>query len=93
MTEPGQPLDDIMASIRRAVENSPLLPDPAAERADEAMPEPLPAPPALPLTPELTVDQLVRSLLEPHLKAWLEANLPEMVERLTRAEIARLTGH
>jgi len=41
----------------------------------------------------LTVNQLVRSLLEPQLKAWLDANLPEMVERLTSAEIARLTGH
>lgn len=40
----------------------------------------------------LTLDALVRSMLEPMLKAWLDANMPEIVERLAQSEIKRLTG-
>ena len=93
MTESQLPLDDILASIRRAVQDGPALPDenaPVSAPSDHA---PIAPAPLAPLTAELTVEQLVRSLLEPQLKAWLDANLPELVERLTRAEIARLTGH
>ncbi len=95
MTEPAAPpLDDIMAAIRRAVQDGPALPDPEAPGQGGAVPAAaVAAVAAVPLTPALTVEQLVRSLLEPQLKAWLDANLPELVERLTRAEIARLTGH
>lgn len=39
-----------------------------------------------------TVDELVRSELRPLLKAWLDENLPPLVERLVRAEINRLIG-
>jgi len=42
--------------------------------------------------PGLTLDGLVRSMLEPMLKAWLDANMPEIVERLAQSEIKRLTG-
>lgn len=93
MTEPQPPLDDILASIRRAVQDGAAMPETEAPPAEHtAGPAPM-APPLVPLTAELTVEQLIRSLLEPQLKAWLDANLPELVERLTRAEIARLTGH
>lgn len=39
-----------------------------------------------------TLDGLVRSMLAPMLQAWLDANMPEIVERLAQAEIKRLTG-
>ncbi len=37
-----------------------------------------------------TLEDVVRDLLRPLLKAWLDENLPEIVERLARAEIARV---
>jgi hypothetical protein len=38
-----------------------------------------------------TLDDLVREMLRPMLKAWLDDNLPVMVERLVRAEIERVS--
>ena len=35
-------------------------------------------------------DGLVREMLRPMLKQWLDDNLPAMVERLVRAEIQRV---
>jgi cell pole-organizing protein PopZ len=37
-----------------------------------------------------TLDDLVREMLRPMLKAWLDDNLPNLVERLVRAEIERV---
>jgi cell pole-organizing protein PopZ len=37
-----------------------------------------------------TLEDLVREMLRPMLKAWLDDNLPSMVERLVRAEIERV---
>ena len=38
-----------------------------------------------------TLEDLVRELLKPMLKAWLDDNLPNMVERLVRCEIERVS--
>jgi cell pole-organizing protein PopZ len=38
-----------------------------------------------------TLDDLVREMLKPMLKAWLDDNLPNLVERLVRAEIERVS--
>lgn len=38
-----------------------------------------------------SLEHLVRELLRPLLKAWLDENLPGMVERLVRSEIERLS--
>ena len=38
-----------------------------------------------------TVEELVSELLRPMLKAWLDDNLPAIVERLVRAEIERVS--
>jgi cell pole-organizing protein PopZ len=38
------------------------------------------------------LDELVRDALRPLLQAWLDENLPALVERLVRAEIARVVG-
>jgi uncharacterized protein len=41
-----------------------------------------------------SLEDLVRELLRPLLKAWLDENLPGMVERLVRSEIERVSrGH
>jgi cell pole-organizing protein PopZ len=41
-----------------------------------------------------TLEDLVREMLRPMLKAWLDENLPAMVERLVRSEIERVSrGH
>jgi cell pole-organizing protein PopZ len=38
-----------------------------------------------------TVEELVSELIRPMLKTWLDDNLPDMVERLVRAEIERVS--
>ncbi|HWD57203.1 MAG TPA: DUF2497 domain-containing protein [Stellaceae bacterium] len=39
-----------------------------------------------------SMDAVVRETLRPLLQAWLDEHLPELVERLVRAEIARVVG-
>jgi cell pole-organizing protein PopZ len=39
-----------------------------------------------------TLEDMVREEIRPLLKAWLDQNLPPMVERLVRAEIERVVG-
>ena len=38
-----------------------------------------------------TVEDLMKEMLRPMLKAWLDDNLPPLVERLVREEIERVT--
>ena len=107
MTERAPPTDDILASIRAAMtepaEVAPIEPHESAEGAPELREvgaATAVAQAALAALPTLggtqltgtTLDALMRSLLEPMLKAWLDAHLPEIVEGVARAEIARLTG-
>ncbi len=40
---------------------------------------------------DMTLEDLIRDLLRPHLKEWLDQNLPSIVERLVRAEIERMS--
>lgn len=44
-----------------------------------------------PVSTSPTIEDFVRAELKPLLKSWLDENLPTMVERLVRAELARLT--
>jgi hypothetical protein len=39
-----------------------------------------------------TLEDIVREEMRPMLKAWLDANLPELVERIVRTEIERVIG-
>jgi cell pole-organizing protein PopZ len=39
-----------------------------------------------------TLEDMVRDEIRPLVKAWLDENLPPMVERMVRAEIARVSG-
>ncbi|MDO6414800.1 DUF2497 domain-containing protein [Sphingomonas sp. BIUV-7] len=129
-----QPMDEILASIRRIITEEPLVggPAPVADAADEEpedvleLGEPLPAEPVsvapfpvaepsallsertqaasqralaalsgLSIDPDAdanTMDGLVREMLRPMLKDWLDAHLPEMVERLVAREVARISG-
>ena len=41
---------------------------------------------------ETSLEGLTRDLLRPMLAEWLDANLPDMVERMVKAEIARIAG-
>jgi len=41
---------------------------------------------------ETSLEALTRELLRPMLAEWLDKNLPGMVEKLVRAEIARIAG-
>ena len=75
-------MDDIMASMREAVT--------IGELAQPVAPVPVTAPPVV--AGDITLEALVRTALEPLLKAWLDANLPEIVDRAAQAEIARLTS-
>jgi cell pole-organizing protein PopZ len=50
------------------------------------------AQPKLVRSGETSLEDLVRELLRPALAEWLDANLPEMVERLVASEIARIVG-
>jgi cell pole-organizing protein PopZ len=38
------------------------------------------------------LEAVVRDMLKPLLKDWLDANLPEIIEQLVAREIARITG-
>lgn len=50
------------------------------------------APPQIVRSGETSLEGLVRDMLRPMLAEWLERNLPDMVERLVAAEIARIAG-
>jgi cell pole-organizing protein PopZ len=41
---------------------------------------------------EPTLEDVVRETLHPMLKAWLDENLPGLVERMVQAEIGRITS-
>jgi uncharacterized protein len=45
-----------------------------------------------PRAAENTLDGLVREMLRPMLKEWLDTNLPELVERIVSREVARIIG-
>lgn len=80
-------MEAIIAAIRDGMRGDGTLP-PEPSDPHEATPV---AAPAAPPAGDLTLEALVRSALEPVLKAWLDANLPEIVDKAARAEIARLT--
>lgn len=50
------------------------------------------APPQIVRSGETSLEDLTRQLLKPMLAEWLDRNLPEIVERLVKAEIARIAG-
>jgi hypothetical protein len=83
-------LDAILESIRTRVVGDAAAPAPPP-------PEPAPRPAQLLPAPVIdgagvTVEALFTALLEPMLRQWLDAHLPEICERIAQTEIRRLTG-
>ncbi|AJP71521.1 DUF2497 domain-containing protein [Sphingomonas hengshuiensis] len=68
-----------------------------SERAAEATRGPLEALSRIVVKPEVsgsdTLEGLVRAMLKPMLRDWLDANLPQMVESMVAREITRITGN
>ena len=50
------------------------------------------APPRIVRSGETSLEGLVRKMLRPMMAQWLDANLPDIVERLVTAEISRIAG-
>ncbi len=99
MSELPPNIDAILSSIRSRMNEDGLAPPPAetpppapvtararTPKADVAALD------AVTIGEPMTLEALMRSLLEPMLKDWLDANMPEIVERMAQAEIKRLTG-
>ena len=47
---------------------------------------------AAPVASDNPLEAVVREMLRPMLKEWLDAHLPEIVEELVAREVARITG-
>jgi cell pole-organizing protein PopZ len=68
----------------------------AFARLNQAVQDSVPPPAATDPGPRVggsgqTIEDLVKEMLRPMLKEWLDTNLPPMVERYVEREIARLT--
>ncbi len=97
MSELPANIDAILASIRARMNDDGSLPPIEPQPPVAPPPAPLPVPVAEVGAIEfsgnpVTLESVVKAMLEPLLKAWLDANMPEIVEKLAQAEIKRLTG-
>jgi uncharacterized protein len=89
--------DDILASIDSLLEATTVKASTAAlqslKTVGTAPPaQPQFAPSSVQFRSGATLEDLVLEALKPELKQWLNANLPQMVERLVSAEIKKITG-
>jgi hypothetical protein len=89
---PPQPAPDPVAEARRqfaqAGLDGPLMSSRAATAVDSAFNS---LAQTVLVQNSRTLEDLVREMLRPMLKAWLDDNLPGLVERLVRAEIERVS--
>ena len=92
MSEPPTDFDAILESIRSRVTGeavqafaAPSVPD-LPKKPARLLPSPMVD------SGGVTVEALFTALLEPMLRQWLDAHLPEICERIAQAEIRRLTG-
>ena len=87
---PDVPRAPALKAVQRAAD--PIL----SERAAEATRGPLEALSRMVVKPEVagsdTLEGLVRELLKPMLREWLDDNLPQIVETMVAREISRITG-
>ncbi|MEO5705461.1 MAG: DUF2497 domain-containing protein [Alteraurantiacibacter sp.] len=98
--------DDVLdLSAMDFADEVPAQPEPAPgltnDQAADAMRQSLaalamlaepPAPPRIVRSGETSLEGMVREMLRPMMAQWLDAHLPEIVERLVTAEIARIAG-
>ena len=71
--------EDARTSMRESLAALALLAEPSV-------------PPQIVRSGETSLEGLAREMLRPMLAAWLDKNLPPMVERMVAAEIARIAG-
>ena len=95
VNQPEAPPEDAPEPPPPAAENAPPEPDPAllsTQTQDEAGRafDRLRRNVAVPQGESVALDALVRQLLHPLLRQWLDANLPKLVESLVREEIRRI---
>ena len=76
-----------------AAKSPPMLAPESAEQASSAFDRLAETIMAQATGGERSVEDLARELLRPILKAWLDHNLPKLVERLVREEIERVARH
>lgn len=104
--DPGDVSFDAIEDFNTAMEDEPVAPMPAGKPASAAKPDgPLVSSEtansvmasfgalnsAMTVSPATTIEDLMRSMMRPMLKQWLDDNLPQMVERLVKAEIERMS--
>src|SRR5262247_3609904 len=86
-------MEEILASIRRIIADDdaakPAKPEPATRAAVDAAFNSLAQ--TVLVQNARTLEDLVKEMLRPMLKSWLDDNLPTLVERLVRAEIERVS--
>ena len=93
LAEAGSPLEDEDDTISE----TPLTTDEAAEAmrkslAALAMLSEPPARPQIVRSGETSLEGMVREMLRPMMAQWLDTHLPAIVERMVKAEIARIAG-
>lgn len=98
----AQPQEDVL-ELHEPIAEAPA-PQPAvapvdpilSDRVAEASREKLEALSRLIVRPQVagsdTLEGLVREMLKPMLRDWLDQNLPQLVEQIVAREIARITG-
>lgn len=101
LQKPESPVEDVPEPVRPSVversapaetAHAAILSDAASHSISEAFSRLGSANPA-PVTSNAprTIDDIVKEMLRPMLKAWLDENLPPIVERVVRDEIERAT--
>jgi hypothetical protein len=71
----------------------PLLAEDAAGHSREALEELQTIAATVPPVPQVNpLEDMVREMLKPILKQWLDENLPQMVDEHVKREISRITG-
>ena len=76
--------DDTLVSAAASLRSLDRVSDNAAARHDPIA--------SMPLRSGITVEDLVIEALRPMLRSWLDANLPQLVERLVDREIRRISA-
>jgi hypothetical protein len=95
-------LDSIRATVAGDAPVAVTAADPEPAEAAEAQAEPAaPATASSPPArgrkaavppPQRSVEEFLAELIRPQVQAWLDAHLPELVQKMAAEEIARLTG-
>ncbi|MGL4963570.1 MAG: DUF2497 domain-containing protein [Inquilinus sp.] len=107
-TPSAAPADDDVLELTEALDDPrpAAPPPPAAAAEDDSVVSPASAsaalaalarlnaaaPPPAAVHKSQTVDDLVRELLRPMLKEWLDANLPRLVEQAVEREVSRIAS-